>query len=305
MAKQFIGLRVKSSVSLEEYISKNIPNHNIPTDMQLSRVIGVILIHFLCIFSIFYVTRNSILISIIMFILSGGFGINIGYHRFLSHRSFKTSRVMQFILGLLGVLAMQCGPITWVGLHRLHHRETDQELDPHSPRVSLLWAHFLWTFFPHPMASTYEDRSRYAKDLVCFPELVFLEKNFLIINIGFLAILLASGYLLDGWHEAISYFTCAGCLRILLIWHLTFIVNSVNHKWGYRNYDTSDDSKNNLMISLLVFFGEGWHNNHHAEPRSAMHGHRWFEFDLAYYLILILQKLNLVRSVRLPKRARI
>lgn len=289
------------STFLENYISANIPKYNRPSDIQSFRAIGVVIIHLLSVVSVFYITKNSILILLILYVLTGGFGINIGYHRFLSHRSFKASRFVQFILSLLGVMAMQCGPITWVSLHRLHHRKTDQELDPHSPRVSLLWAHFLWTFFPHPRGSTYEDRAKYARDLIQFPELVFLEKRFLTINFGFLLILSAFGYLIDGWHEAISYFTCAGCLRIVLIWHSTFIVNSLNHRWGYRNYDTSDDSKNNLLISLLVFFGEGWHNNHHAQPKSAKHGHRWFEFDLAFYLIVILQKLNLIWDVRLPR----
>ena len=191
--------------------------------------------------------------------------------------------------------------ITWVGIHRLHHQETDRKFDPHSPNVSLLWAHFLWTFFPHPFVTTYQEREKYTKDLLQFPEIIWLEHNFLAINLVFLALLFLSGFLVNGWCGALAWFSCIGCLRICITWHLTFIVNAVNHRWGYRNYETPDNSRNNILISILVFFGEGWHNNHHAEPKSARHGHRWFEFDLAYLLICLLQKLHLIWDVQLPR----
>ena len=168
-------------------------------------------------------------------------------------------------------MAFQIGPISWVGNHRYHHKEADQLLDPHTPLAGFAWAHFLWTFYGHPELPDLERRTRHARDLAQDPFHRALERHFLFLNLLLFAALFAGGCLVGGPGLGASLLVWGGFLRVVAIWHATFLVNSVNHLWGYRNYETADNSRNNVWIALLVC-GEGWHNNHHAEPRSAATG---------------------------------
>ncbi len=262
----------------------------------------VIALHLAVIAAPWYVDWRAIFAAIVLFILTGELGINVGYHRLLAHSSFRPPRWLKRTFAALGSLSLQGGPITWVSMHRFHHRESDGALDPHTPSVSFLWAEFLWVFFDHPNFLDLKSKISFARDLNRDPVIRFIERWHAASNLLLFAILAIVGASLDGTRGAIAWVIWAGAVRIVAIWHLTFIVNAVNHLWGYRNYKTNDNSRNNLWISILVCFGEGWHNNHHAVPRSAAHGHRWFEFDLAFLTILILEKIGLAKNVQRPPR---
>lgn len=260
---------------------------------------AVVLIHVVAATAPFYATWPGVMAFAILYLVTGQLGINLGFHRLLAHRSFRTSRTVERGLALFGTLALQIGPISWVGNHRYHHIEADRPLDPHTPLAGVAWAHFFWTFYGHPVLFDLERRTRYARDLARDPFHLALERHFLAINLLVFAALAAGGWAAGGPRLAASMLVWGGCLRVVATWHATFIVNSVNHLWGYRNYDTVDNSRNNLWISLLVC-GEGWHNNHHAEPRSAAHGHLTFEFDSAYAMIRLMEALGLAWGVIRP-----
>jgi stearoyl-CoA desaturase (delta-9 desaturase) len=224
-------------------------------------------------------------------------GITLCYHRLLAHRSYTLPRPLKIFLALLGCLAFQRGPIWWVACHRLHHSRVDREGDPHSPRFSFIWSHFLWAFFTHPqLDESPETLHALASDLYDDPALRFLEKYYTAINILFLASLFGSGYMWGGWKMAMSMLVWGGLLRIIYGLNITWLVNSAAHIWGYRTYDTPDHSRNNWWVALLTW-GEGWHNNHHAHPRLARMGMTWFEFDLTYGIIRCLQWAGLATQV--------
>lgn len=219
------------------------------------------------------------------------------YHRLLAHRSFKTSRWIKYSLAFLGVLAFQRGPVWWVATHRLHHSQVDTELDPHTPAVSFIWSHILWAFFKHPqLDESIETVHRLSRDLAEDPGMQLLEKYYAVINLGFLVFLFALGYWMGGYKLGLSLLVWSGFLRLVVALHATWFVNSAAHIWGYRSYKTEDTSRNNWWVALLTF-GEGWHNNHHADQRAARNGHRWFEIDVTYYVICLMHRMGWVQDV--------
>jgi len=214
-----------------------------------------------------------------------GFGISMGYHRLLTHRGFETSRAVRFILAAFGTMNFQGGPIHWVGIHRIHHRDSDTDDDPHSPRHGFLWAHILWCLAKDPLGRNLSDA---AGDLKKEPEMVWLERWFWVPQ-AVLAVIL---FLLGGW----GWFVWGIAVRTVFTYHTTWLVNSASHVWGYKNFETKDDSRNNWWVALISF-GEGWHNNHHAHQRSARHGLKWFEFDPTWLTLRVLEKMRIVRNV--------
>ena len=226
------------------------------------------------------------------------------YHRYFSHRAFKTSRVCQFLFGLLGCTAVQRGPLWWAAHHRHHHAHSDEGSDLHSPvQHSFLFSHTGW--FLTPAA----DRVRWKliPDLAKYPELRFLDRFELIVHALFAAGLYGLGALLQAvapsWGTSGLQMVVWGFLiSTVLVYHVTFLVNSLAHLWGSRRYPTRDDSRNNLLVALLTF-GEGWHNNHHRYPASARQGFRWWEVDITYYLLVVLSWLGLVWDLKpVPRR---
>jgi stearoyl-CoA desaturase (delta-9 desaturase) len=216
-----------------------------------------------------------------------GLGVTVGHHRYLSHRSFRTSRGMQFLLAAWGTSSFQGGPLWWAGHHRFHHRHSDRSDDIHSPRHGLLWSHCGWIF------STRMNRpaAKHTSDLAAFPELVWLDRWAHLP--GFLLAGLCAA--LGGWTGLLFVF----CGSTVLVLHVTLSVNSLTHRFGSRRFDTPDDSRNNGWIAFFAF-GEGWHNTHHACPVSARHGIAWYEVDATYWLILALEKVGLVWGVKRP-----
>jgi len=216
------------------------------------------------------------------------FGITAGYHRYFSHRSYKTSRLFQFVLAWLGCSATQKGPLWWASKHRSHHKYSDTEDDPHSPvRHGVFWSHVGWVL-SQPANSA--DLSQ-VKDLSKYPEIRLLERFHWLPPLS-LAVLC---YLLDGMSGVVWGFV----VSTVLLYHGTFLVNSVCHIFGKRRYRTSDESRNNFVVALLTL-GEGWHNNHHHYQSSANQGFRWWEVDVSYYVLRALSLFHIVWDLRKP-----
>jgi stearoyl-CoA desaturase (delta-9 desaturase) len=215
------------------------------------------------------------------------FGITGGFHRYFSHRSYKTGRVMQFLLALLGTSAVQKGPLWWAGNHRVHHRFSDQPGDPHSPRISFWHSHQGWIFKP----DFEETRVTEIRDFAKFKELVWLNQWHIVPPIALAIACYAIGGL-SGlvWGMAIS--TVAG-------WHSTYTINSLAHRWGTTRFDTDDDSRNNWVLALLTL-GEGWHNNHHRFMNSTRQGFYWWEIDVTYYILRGLNAVGLIWDMKKP-----
>ncbi len=221
------------------------------------------------------------------------FAVTAGFHRYFAHRSFKTSRAFQLVLAVLGMGAAQQGPIWWASHHRRHHKHSDEPGDTHSPRQDgLWWAHIGWVLDGKWEKTEHE----LVQDLSRYPELRFVDRHDAAFVIGY-GILL---YVLGGptaliWGHFVAMVAC---------WHVTFCINSLAHVWGRRRYATGDDSRNNALLAVLTF-GEGWHNNHHYYQRSARQGFYWWQIDISYYVLKLLELAHLVRDVEgVPRHVR-
>ena len=215
-------------------------------------------------------------------------GITMGYHRYFSHRGFRTSRAFQFILALWASSSAQKGVLWWAGHHRNHHRNSDRPEDLHSPsRRGLLFSHLGWI-----MAKRYERTPIEAiKDMARFPELRWLDRHYYLATV----LLAVACYLVGGWTGLVWGYL----VSTVLLWHATFTINSLSHVFGRRRYPTTDTSRNNFWLALLTL-GEGWHNNHHYFCSSAKNGFFWWEIDPTYYVIWLLEKLGVVWDVKRP-----
>ena len=240
----------------------------------------------------------------------GAIGINLCFHRLITHRSFSCPRWLEHAFVVIAVCSVQDLPAHWAAVHRRHHHFADDERDPHSPLVSFFWAHMGWLLVKTDDMKRGPLMERYAKDLLRDPFYAWLERhnNWLKIAllcwlgyfvVGFGIALLSGASVPAAAQFGLSLFIWGAVLRTVVVWHLTWSVNSVTHIWGYRNYDTPDLSRNNWIVALLVS-GEGWHNNHHADPSSARQGHKWWELDLVWLAIRLLMALGLAKDVALP-----
>jgi len=225
--------------------------------------------------------------------LFGSIGICLGYHRLLSHRSLQVSpKWVEYAIATLGALAIQGGPIFWVASHRLHHAHTeDKDKDPYSSQRGFWWSHMLWIFYPRPEFFDHENYKRFAPDLARDAYYRWLNRNFLLLQLP-LGILL---YVLGGW----SFVIYGIFVRSVLLWHTTWLINSATHLRGYRNFQVSDNSRN-LWWAAILTYGEGWHNNHHAYPNVAKAGQRWWEIDMTWWAIKLLQTAGLAKKVVMP-----
>jgi stearoyl-CoA desaturase (delta-9 desaturase) len=223
--------------------------------------------------------------------LARGFGISAGYHRYFSHRSFKTGRAFQFILALLGTMAIQKGVLWWAGHHRRHHQTADHDGDIHSPSLSgFFWAHMGW-FLSTRHQETDWDRVR---DFRKYPELVWLNENFIVPPLA-----LAAGLYLAG---GLPWLVWGFFLSTVAVWHVTYSINTVAHIFGRQRFDTGDTSRNNALLGFLAL-GEGWHNNHHHYMSSARIGFYWWEIDVTYYTLVVLSWFGVVWDLApLPER---
>ncbi len=249
-------------------------------------------------------------------ILFGQFAIPIGYHRLLTHHSFKTPKWFERTLATLAMCAGQETPARWVAWHRVHHLHSDHHEDPHTPLVSFFWSHMNWLVYEHNGGrKTFALYEKYARDILRDPYYMWMEKiryaspiffiGHAILYAAVAAVAMVSMY---GWgDEALrmtaSIFLWGVIARTVWVWHITWAVNSLTHLFGYRNFDTPDGSRNNWFVTLLTS-GEGWHNNHHADQASATVQIRWWEIDINYYVIKLLGKIGLATNIVPPRHIR-
>jgi stearoyl-CoA desaturase (Delta-9 desaturase) len=246
---------------------------------------------------------SDIAVFVIMY-LATGLGVTVGFHRYLTHRSFATSRPLRAILAILGSAAIEGPVISWVADHRKHHRFSDREGDPHSPHVGheggwrgalagLAHAHMGWLFIHTNRGA----RRRYAPDLLKDPIVSFVDRTFLVWALGGLAASFLLGWAVGGTIlAALTGLLWGGGVRMLVVHHVTYSINSLCHFFGRRRYATPDHSRNLLWLAPLSF-GESWHNNHHAFPTSAFHGLRRWEVDPSALVIRVLEAAGLVWDV--------
>jgi stearoyl-CoA desaturase (delta-9 desaturase) len=245
--------------------------------------------------------------------LFGALGINIGYHRLLTHRGFSCPRWLEHAFSVLGMCCWQGRPMKWVAIHRMHHQHSDQPNDPHSPRRGFLWSHMGWFLVSDSALDDLRTYKRYVRDLFrdsfyqrlerrCVRRAIHGAQWMAFFGAGSLVGVLGSGSLGGGLQLGLSWLAWGVFVRTTVVWHITWSVNSITHVWGYRNFDTSDDSRNNWLVALLSH-GEGWHNNHHALPRCVAHGRRWWELDVSYWTIRALERGGLAWDVVMPGAA--
>jgi stearoyl-CoA desaturase (delta-9 desaturase) len=216
------------------------------------------------------------------------FGITAVYHRYFAHRSYKTSRITQFILAWIGCSALQKGPLWWAGHHRRHHRFSDTPDDPHSPlETSFWWSHIGWILAEEHNATPKNS----IDDFQRYPELRLLDRFHWIPGI----VLAVTFFLIGGWRSLVVGFF----ISTVLVYHATFAINSLSHLFGKRRYATSDDSRNNFLLAIVTL-GEGWHNNHHHYQSSANQGFFWWEIDISFCVLRLLSWLGLVWDLRMP-----
>lgn len=250
----------------------------------------LVLMHLGCFLAPFYFTWGAFWTFVGLYILTGLFGVTIGFHRLLTHRSFKTPKWFEYAITMICTLTAQRSPVYWVAKHRMHHAFSDTDKDPHSPRHGFWWSHMLWVVTDKRVPDENEYYKKYAPDLASDPGHRWIQKTH---NIW--PLLLGAGLLIFG---GLPYLVWGLFVRTTVVYHLTWVVNSAGHVWGYQNYDTGEDSKNNFLLSLLTF-GEGWHNNHHAYQTLAHHGcHKWWEVDITYLTIRLLGFLGLAWDIR-------
>jgi stearoyl-CoA desaturase (delta-9 desaturase) len=266
--------------------------------------VAMTIFHIGAIAALFFFSWTNLAVAAVMYFFAINVGIGMAYHRLLTHRGYKTPKWVEYFLTGCGTMALEGGPIFWVATHRVHHQNSDHEGDPHTPHDGTWWAHAGWIVSGRALHSETALLGRYAPDLTRDPVHVWLSKyHWLPLTIaGFLqmalgAALAAPGHRIVG---AIGMMLWGTFFRVTLGLHATWLVNSATHLWGKRRFETRDDSRNNWWVAILTG-GEGWHNNHHAHPVSARHGLAWYEFDINYYGIWLLEKIGLAKKVQIAK----
>jgi stearoyl-CoA desaturase (Delta-9 desaturase) len=254
-------------------------------------VIPFTIVHAGAVAALFYFSWPAVFAAVILYWVALSLGIGMGYHRLLTHRSYKVPKGVEYFLAVCGTLALEGGPLFWVTTHRLHHHFSDRAGDPHTPRDGKWWSHIIWMLVGNATKCSPEECRRYSPDLLKDPFIVWLSKN------NAVPLLVLSGLLLI--FGGLPFFLWAVCFRITANLHATWMVNSLTHFWGSRRFETRDDSRNNWFVALLSF-GEGWHNNHHAHPTSARHGLAWYEVDMSWLMIRFLQMIGVADRVQVP-----
>ena len=243
--------------------------------------------------ALFFFSWKALVLVAVLWYISGSLGIGMGYHRLLTHRGYKVPRWVEYFLTTCAVLALEGGPIFWVATHRVHHQFSDQEGDPHSPRDGKWWSHMGWILMGETLHQNTAALARYAPDLAKDRFHVWISKWHWVPTVVLGLAILAIG----GW----KYVLWGIFFRIVLGLHSTWAVNSATHLWGSRRFATKDDSTNNWFVAIFMTFGEGWHNNHHANPTSARHGLAWYEFDINWIGISALRMLGLAKKIHVAQ----
>lgn len=255
---------------------------------------------------------TGVVLCVLGLYVYGTLGINLCYHRILTHKGLIVPKWLERIFATLGVCCLEDTPGRWVAMHRLHHQHSDEQRDPHSPLVTLLWGHMGWLFTKNSDIAEMAVYENYARDVLKDPYYRALEERDLWlvwINLiqwffyfagGFVAGWLVYGQFMPAVQFGSSVWLWGVVVRTVVVWHITWSVNSLSHRWGYRTYETDDNSRNNWFVAWISN-GEGWHNNHHADPAAAAHGHQWWEFDVTWMTVRLLERLGLAKDVVRPR----
>ena len=252
--------------------------------------------HLACFAAPFTFTWAGLGVMVALHWVSGSLGICLGYHRLLTHSGMKTYPWVRYTFAMIGSFAGEGSPLDWIADHRKHHAHSDQEGDPHSPHDGGWWSHIFWLAFHTHNGDRVNYLMRWAPDLYKDRGMRLIDKLFLPLHITVSFALVGIGYAIGGWELGISLLVWGMFVRLVGVLHATWMVNSASHLWGYKNYETTDDSRNNWLVAIIAY-GEGWHNNHHAYPRMAKHGHKWWEIDVTWMAIRTLKALGLVWDV--------
>jgi stearoyl-CoA desaturase (delta-9 desaturase) len=270
-----------------------------PRGIDWTRVVPFVLIHVGCLGVVWTGWSPFAVALAIALYVARMFAITAFYHRYFSHRAFRASRGWQFAFAVLGASAVQRGPLWWAAHHRHHHAHSDRPGDAHSVlQDGFLWSHMGWFLARENFAT----RNHLVRDLARYPELRWLDRYDVAVPAALLVALWALGAWLEAAHPALGtgpwqLVVWGFCISTVVLFHATFVINSLAHAWGSRRYDTSDDSRNNPLLALITL-GEGWHNNHHRYPSAARQGFYWWELDLSWYGLRLLAALGIVRDLR-------
>ncbi|MEJ7848757.1 MAG: fatty acid desaturase [Pyrinomonadaceae bacterium] len=245
--------------------------------------------HLLALSALFTFSWTNLAVLLVGNWIVGSLGVGLGWHRLLTHRGFKAPKWLEYTLSIFATMSMQDAPDKWVATHRIHHAFVDTDQDPHSTRSGFLWAQIGWVVWGNAQDHDEATIKRYVPDLLK-DKIHVLISRFYLVPIALSAVVL---FLIGGWPLVVwGVFA-----RVVVGWHTTWFVNSLSHLYGSRPHNTGDDSTNNWFVAILTF-GEGWHNNHHMSPTSARHGLAWYQFDMNWIAIRILEKLGLATDIR-------
>ncbi len=252
----------------------------------------MLLFHIGALCAIFYFSWQALAVGFSIWFLANCPGVGVCFHRLLTHRGYQTPKYVEYFLTVLGCLALQGSPVRWVAIHRAHHKYTEQPgKDPHTPKEGMAWAQWLWMLYPNPSLDN-ELIEKFAPDLEKDKFHKLAHKFWWVPSVMVGVILLYVG-----WPDP-SLFLWGSFAQVAFGWEVTWMVNSVTHRWGSRRFHTADDSTNNWWVAWLTF-GEGWHNNHHQYPTSARHGLAWYEIDMNYWVIRALVRFGLAKNVKI------
>ncbi|HYW47288.1 MAG TPA: fatty acid desaturase [Bryobacteraceae bacterium] len=257
--------------------------------LNVATTVAFALLHVGAVAALFMFNWRAFGVAVFLYCVATGLGISMGYHRLHTHRSYKVPLWMEYFFAVCGACTLEGGPIFWVAVHRVHHQNSDQPGDPHTPRDGAWWAHVGWILFGKTNHNNTRMLSKYAPDLARHRFYVWLTNYHWVPVLALGALLFAIG----GWPMMLW----GMCLRVVVGLHATWLVNSATHMWGSRRFATRDDSRNNWWVAMITF-GEGWHNNHHAHPTSARHGLAWYEFDPSWLLIKALRFCGIAKSIQ-------
>lgn len=259
--------------------------------VDLTNLIVITLLHCVALLGPWYYSTDCLLLFAGLYLFTG-LGITLGYHRMVSHRSLVMHPIPKFIIHLAGCLSLQGPPLHWALVHRIHHARSDKPGDPHSPRDGMLWSHIVWLFAHREGPVHQKLQAKYLPDLNKDKLCNFFEKTYVLWNLLLAGVLFYTG--------GLAYLIWGMAVRIVFNYHMTWFVNSATHVWGYRNFETSDHSRNLWWVALLTL-GEGWHNNHHAQPAAALNSCRWWELDPTGWTIRMLRMTRLASKVVVRK----
>ena len=283
--------------------------HYQSTKIEVRFLVALITVHFLSLSAFIpciFVWWGIPLVIVGSFIF-GSLGISLGFHRMLTHRSVMFPNFLQRIWVLLGVCCLEGSPLWWACVHRMHHQYSDGNGDPHSPSSSFFYGHMQWIYTYDPRQQSLATYAKYIPDLVNDPFLRSLHRrhSWVFVYVAHAILIAAIGFVIgflvaDSRSTALLFgtqvFVWGVLVRTVYNWHITWLVNSAAHRWGYRSYETSDRSRNNFIVSLLTH-GEGWHNNHHSSPSSCSQSHRWWEIDLTFTAVRLMELIGLAWDV--------